>query len=101
MTKLENRHPPATISLTGGTESDGSFTSTITSGSQRGPPSPESEHSPPLKRARLAEAVVKPAVGDGQLFFKKFVNTALDEKLKVRPLILLVLRTAQADRCPL
>ena len=90
MTKLENRHSSATVSLTGSTESDSSFTSTVTSGSRRGPPSSESEHSLPLKRARLAEAVGKPAVGDGQLFFKKFVNTALDEKLKVGFLILLV-----------
>lgn len=92
MTKLENQHPPSTIALTRSREGAGSFIGIASSGNRRGPPSPESEHGLPLKKARLAEAIIKPAVGDAQVaaaLFKRFVNNALDEKLKVGLLILL------------
>ena len=72
------------MSLDGASDISGSFTSVASNGSKRGPPSPGPEGGFPLKRVKLTEGLR--SNGDAQLaatVFKKFVNSALDEKAAV------------------
>lgn len=90
ISQLEERQLDLNMSLN---ESDNlvggvHFTSRAGTGSKRGPQLPGIEKGLPLKRVKLAEANEggKISPGDAQLastVFKKFVNSALDEKAMV------------------